>query len=469
VRQLIGDRTTESIVAHPHTAEQCREVIEWCRREGRTLAPRGAGHSYGDMPTNDGEVLLDTRRMNRILELDLDTGRMVVEPGVSILDVYQAAHPHLWMLPASPSEGTITVAGAIANNVNGKDGWRAGNFGDQVLGLKLLTADGRILELSREREPELFAAVNGGMGMLGVVVEATLQLARIETPYVQTSRVEAANVREMLRLLEATERESDFAVGWVDVYSHHRRRGRSVIHSTKWYPRPERADQYDRDVVKTLERLASSRHQVLLAHALLNVFTSAALHVQKLSVRVFNAMYFVFCTLRNRARVSQAELFVEYNFFPNLRIPPAQMVCGPHGYTVQVLFPREGAEQTITEMIRQVQGWPAPPVTTVLRVHKKDDMLLSFSEDGYSLNFEIHPKRRHVERMRACVDELVECTIRHGGKVHLAKDQVLKPEQFRRLFPRHAELLEIKRRLDPEGLFCCDLFRRLFPEAVARR
>ncbi len=141
------------------------------------------------------------------------------------------------------------------------------------------------------------------------------------------------------------------------------------------------------------------------------------------------------------------------------------MVCGPHGYTVQVVFPRDDAEDVITEMIRICQSWPCPPVTTVLRLHRKDDNVLSFSADGYSLNFEIHPKARHLERMRVGLDELVECTIRAGGKVHLAKDHVLSAEQFRQLFPRHGEFLGIKRRLDPEGLFSSEMFRRLFPEA----
>jgi len=464
VPQLVGAHATESLVCHPYTVEQCRTAIEFCRRRGLTLCPRGSGHSYGDMPLNDGEVLLDVRGMNRILDFDPRTGRMVVEPGVQIIDVYRAAHPHMFMLPASPSEGTITVGGAIANNVNGKDSWRAGNFGDQVLGLKLLTASGEVLEVDRSREPELFSAVNGGMGMLGIVVEATLQLVKITTPYVQTSRVEARNVREMLALVEHTERDADFAVGWIDVYAHHRGRGRSVIHSTKWLERPERAEHYDRDVTQTLERLATSRHKALIAHGLLNYVTSALLQFQRVTVRLFNKAYFVFCTLRNRSPMSQAELFIEYNFFPNLQIPPAAMVCGPHGYAIQVVFPRDDAERAITEMIRICQSWPCPPVTTVLRLHKKDDNVLSFSADGYSLNFEIHPKRRHVERMRAGVDALVECAIRFGGKVHLAKDHVLRAEQFRELFPRHAEFLAFKRRVDPEGLFSSNLFRRLFPD-----
>jgi hypothetical protein len=104
------------------------------------------------------------------------------------------------------------------------------------------------------------------MGLLGVVVELTLQLVKIDTPYVETSRVETANVKEMLQLVERCEKDSDFAIGWLDIYTHHRRRGRSVIHSTKWLERPDRAQHYDKDVTAKLDELATSRHKALIFH-----------------------------------------------------------------------------------------------------------------------------------------------------------------------------------------------------------
>jgi decaprenylphospho-beta-D-ribofuranose 2-oxidase len=111
--------------------------------------------------------------------------------------------------------------------------------------------------------------------------------------------------------------------------------------------------------------------------------------------------------------------------------------------------------------MRICRSSPCPPVTTILRAHKPDDCLISFSQDGYSLNFEFHPKKRHEAASRAAVDRLIDATVRRGGKIHLAKDQVLRPEQFYRVYPRYRDLLEAKRRLDPGGLFTSDLARRV--------
>ncbi len=150
-----------------------RETLVFCRRNGLSVCPRGSGHSYGDLPLNHGHVLLKTERMDRILDFDEESGRMTVQPGVRIIDVYKRAHDRLFALPASPTEGTITVAGAIAANVHGKDSWRAGSFGDQVVSLTLLTASGRTIRADRTKHREVLEAVVGGMGLLGVILEAS--------------------------------------------------------------------------------------------------------------------------------------------------------------------------------------------------------------------------------------------------------------------------------------------------------
>jgi decaprenylphospho-beta-D-ribofuranose 2-oxidase len=165
--------------------------------------------------------------------------------------------------------------------------------------------------------------------------------------------------------------------------------------------------------------------------------------------------------LYRMGRSSNDELFLRFNFEASFTVPPAHLVCGPRGYTVQLTFPRSSAREAIVELLGICQTSPSPPVTTIMRSHKPDDGLLSFSEDGFSLNFEFHPKKRHEAASREAVDRLIDATIRRGGRIHLAKDQVLRPNQFHRVYPRYRELLEIKKRLDPDGLFISDLARRV--------
>ncbi len=232
---LVGSIRTRSLVARPTTIEQCREALAYCRRHGMTICARGAGRGYGDLALNDGQALLDMSAMNRILEFDEEAAQITVEAGMRIIDIYQAVHHRLLTLPASPTESHSSVAGAICANVNGKDAWHHGSFAHQVVRLTLLLANGETLTIDRSHE--LFNAVVGGIGLLGIIVEATLQLKPIPSPFVEINRIPAPDVDALLETMARVEKSHDAAVVWVDAYARGRRIGRSVIHAAKWIER----------------------------------------------------------------------------------------------------------------------------------------------------------------------------------------------------------------------------------------
>ena len=460
VNSLVGSIRTRSLVARPTTIEQCREALQYCRQNGMTICVRGAGRGYGDLALNDGQALLDMSDMNRILDIDENKNRITVEAGTRLIDIYRAVHHRLLTLPASPTESHSSVAGAICANVNGKDAWRHGSFAHQVVRLTLLLAGGETVDIDRSHE--LFNAVVGGIGMLGVIVDATLQLRPIPSPYVEIDRIPVPNVDALLETMARIEKSHDAAVVWVDAYARGPRIGRSVIHAAKWLARKETEAQRRQALEAGYERLEQHRRFGLALHEKFGPVLSLMLQGQRFMMNAFNRLYYAMCELVSETgHSSNSELFLRFNFEASFTVPPAHLVCGPRGYTVQLSFPRSGARESIIELMRICRSSPCPPVTTILRAHKADDCLISFSEDGYSLNFEFHPKKRQETASREAVDRLIAATVRCGGKIHLAKDQVLRPEQFYRVYPRYRDLLEIKRRLDPEGLFTSDLARRV--------
>jgi decaprenylphospho-beta-D-ribofuranose 2-oxidase len=465
---LVGSIRTHSLVARPTTIEQCRETLAYCRRNGMTICARGAGRGYGDLALNDGQALLDMSAMNRIIEFDEEAAQITVQAGIRIIDIYQAVHHRLFTLPASPTESHSSVAGAICANVNGKEAWRNGSFAQQVVRLKLLLANGEVLTIDRSHE--LFNAVVGGIGLLGVIVEATLQLQPIPSPFVEIDRIPASDVDALLEMMTRVELTYDAAVVWVDAYACGRKTGRSVIHTARWLERNDTEWQRREILMAGYERLDRHRHFGLALHEKLGPFLSLMLHAQRPMMNLFNRLYYAGGRLLAlTGRSSNTELFLRFAFEASFTVPPAHLVCGPRGYTVQLTFPRSTAREAIIELIGICQSSPCPPVTTILRAHKPDDCLISFSEDGYSLNFEFHPKKRSESTSREAVDRLVDATVRRGGKIHLAKDQVLRPEQFYRVYPRYKDLLAIKRKFDPEGLFTSDLARRVGIDPVLNK
>ena len=457
---LVGSIRTRSLVAHPTTIEQCREALDYCRQRGMTICARGAGRGYGDLALNDGNALVDMSDMNRILEFDERNAQITVEAGARLIDIYRAVHHRLLTLPASPTESHSSVAGAICANVNGKEAWHHGSFAHQVVRLTLLLADGETLSIDRSHE--LFNAVVGGIGMLGIILDATLQLRPIPSPYVEINRIPVANVDALLETMARIEKSHDAAVVWVDAYARGRRIGRSVIHAAKWLERNETESQRREALEAGYKRLDRHRQFGLALHEKFGPVLSVMLQAQRYMMDTFNRLYYTMCEFASETgRSSNSELFLRFNFEASFTVPPAHLVCGPHGYTVQLTFPRSNARESIIELMRICQSSPCPPVTSILRAHKRDDCLISFSEDGYSLNFEFHPKKRHEAASRKAIDRLIDATVKRGGKIHLAKDQVLTPEQFYRVYPRFRELLAIKRRIDPDGLFTSDLARRV--------
>ena len=466
---LVGSIRTRSLVARPATLDQCRQVLDYCRQNNMTVCARGAGRGYGDIALNDGQALLDMSGMDRILDFDADTAQITVEAGTRLIDIYQAVHHKLLMLPGSPTESHSSVAGAICANVNGKDAWRHGSIARQVVRLTLLKADGETIAIDRDHE--LFNAVVGGIGLLGIIVDATLQLKPIPSPYVEINRIPTPNVDALLTTMAQVEKSHDAAVVWVDAYARGAQVGRSVIHAARWIDRPQTLQQRRRILDAGYKRLDDHRRFGLALHEKLGPMLSLMLHIQRPLVQFFNKLYYLMGEiLFQMGRFSNSELFLRFAFEASFTVPPAHLVCGPRGYTVQLTFPRTRAREAIIELMAICRSSPSPPVTTILRAHKSDDCLISFSEDGYSLNFEFHPKERNEAASRAAVDRLIDATVRYGGKVHLAKDQVLRPEQFYRVYPRYKELLDIKRKLDPEGLFTSDLARRIgIDPSVANR
>ena len=465
---LVGSIRTHSLVARPTTIEQCREALAYCRRHDMTICARGAGRGYGDLALNDGHALLDMSAMNRIIEFDEEAAQITVEAGMRLIDIYQAVHHRLLTLPASPTESHSSVAGAICANVNGKDAWHHGSFARQVVRLTLLLANGDTLTIDRSHE--LFNAVVGGIGLLGIIIEATLQLKPIPSPFVEINRLPVPDVDALLETMARVEKSHDAAVVWVDAYARGRKTGRSVIHAAKWIERDDTESRRREILAAGYERLENHRRFGLALHEKFGPVLSLMLYAQRPMMNLFNRLYYLGCQLASlTGQSSNTELFLRFAFEASFTVPPAHLVCGPHGYTVQLTFPRASAREAIVELLGICQSSPCPPVTTILRAHKPDDCLISFSEDGYSLNFEFHPKPQHEAASRQAVDRLIDATVRRGGKIHLAKDQVLTPEQFYRVFPRYQDLLAIKRRLDPDGLFTSDLARRVGIDPVLNK
>lgn len=232
----------------------------------------------------------------------------------------------------------------------------------------------------------------------------------------EINRIPAFNVDALLETMAKIEKSHDAAVVWMDAYARGASTGRSVIHAAKWIERPESESRRREILDAGYKRLDHHRNFGLALHEKFGPILSLMLHVQRPMVSMFNQLYYHMCRLAFlTGHSSNSELFLRFSFEASFTVPPAHLVCGPRGYTVQLTFPRAEAREAIIELMAICRTSPCPPVTTIMRAHKPDDCLISFSEDGYSLNFEFHPKARNETASREAVDRLIDATARRVG------------------------------------------------------
>jgi FAD/FMN-containing dehydrogenase len=180
------------------------------------VLPRGNGRSYGDSCLSDGGTLLDARGLDRFLAFDPATGRLRCEAGVRLAEILDLAVPRGWTLPVTPGTRLVTVGGAVANDVHGKNHHRRGSFGDHVLGLELLRSDGRRIDCGPDLAPEWFRATVGGLGLTGLVTTAELQLVPVEGPWLEVETLRFSGLADFFALSRESDGTHEHTVAWID-------------------------------------------------------------------------------------------------------------------------------------------------------------------------------------------------------------------------------------------------------------
>ena len=218
----------------PTQGQQILEIFELCQARGFQVALRGASRSYGDAALNAGGVVLDLRRMNRILDWDPDRGVIQVEPGVTIEQLWKHVLEDGWWPPIVPGTMAPTIGGCLAMNVHGKNNYRAGTLGEHVLSFSALLPTSEELNCSPDQNQNLFYAMIGGLGVLGVFTSITLQMKRVYSGDLWVSAWASPNLQQMMDDIETFKSTTDYIVGWIDTTARRNGLGRGQLHSADY-------------------------------------------------------------------------------------------------------------------------------------------------------------------------------------------------------------------------------------------
>lgn len=447
-------------VLRPRTAEQIADAFDEARRAGRPLALRGAGKSYGDASTSVGGRVLDLTAMNRILEFDPATGVAVCEPGVTVRDLWRRAIGFAYWPKVVSGTMAVSMGGAAAMNIHGKNNYALGSFGECVRSFDLLAPSGESVHVTRDSDPDLFHAAISGFGMLGCFTKLEIATKRVHSGRLRVWGIPAKDLDHNLELIEGLRGEADYLVSWLDLHGKGRGLGRGLLH---------RADQLrPGEDPEGLCYLDPCRQDV--PPSLFGVVPKGwlwpgmwcAVHMRQ----VWLVNWLKFQAGYHEARSSPyLQSHGAFHFLLDY-VPRWEWMTKPGGLIqFQPFVPAASASKVLRAIIERCQRAGHVPYLGVLKRHRPDPFLMTHAVDGFSLamDFAVSSSRRRRDRLWRLCQELAETVLDAGGRFYYAKDAVLLESSFARVHGEDtvAQFRALKRRWDPDDLLQTDLSRRL--------
>lgn len=385
------------------------------RMDGQPLSgiAHGMGRSYGDVCLNTGGTLWLTTGLDHFIAFDTLSGRLTCEAGVLLRDIQQLAVPCGWMLPVTPGTQMITVGGAIANDVHGKNHHVQGTFGDHVHELTLVRTHGETIQCGPDKMPEWFAATVGGLGLTGVITRVEIQLRRVHGPWLTTETTAYTGLDEFLRLADDSETDWEHTVSWIDCLSGDEPRGLFMCGNhteTAQGPIP-RGRKLGMPVVPPVSL------------------------VNRLTLRPFNSAYFHLKKKQAGRAINHFESF----FYPLDNLLDWNRMYGPKGfYQYQSVIPRDVGQDAIQAMLSAITHSGEGSFLAVLKTFGQRQALgmLSFPQPGITLALDFPNKGTRTHRLLDRLDAIVR---EAQGRIYMAKDARMPRDLFEAGYPRLGE------------------------------
>lgn len=396
-------------------------------------------------------VVLDMRRMKRILSWDAEGGIIDVQPGLTMHELWQHTLPAGFWPAVVPGTGYPTVGGLVAMNVHGKNHYRMGGTGDHVLDLDLVTPSGQLLRCSREENVELFRAVIGGFGMLGCVTRVRMKLKRVHSGALRVWQWSVPSIEAQFEAFEGC-MDDDYFVSWVDCVNG-TNPGRGQLHRGRYFKEGEDPTPSFRVEDQAFPKTMMGVPLPLVPHVLKLFYTS------NLAVGFTNAVKYLASRLSSTSEVRQGH--ASFHFLLDQMVG-FRDAYAPNGFIqYQPFVPREHAPQVIKEILTRCKRAGIVSYLGVLKRYREDEFLLSHALDGYSIALDF-PVRDRAALWSLC-HELSDLVCEAGGRFYPAKDLVCRPDHFRRSYGQGAleQFRALRRQVDPQQVLRTDLAARI--------
>lgn len=398
--------------------------------EGSILA-YGLGRSYGDSCLNNNGTLLDTSGLNRFIQVDFENGIIEAYAGITLADILKILIPNGWFLSVTPGTKFVTLAGAIANDVHGKNHHVKGTFGCHVLSFELLRSDGTTHHCSSEENADLFKATIGGLGLTGLITKVKIKLQRCPSPYLDVEYIKFYNLEEFFAISSEFDKKYDYSASWVDCTATDGSLGRGIYSGGNF-------KEYDYESINLKDNPPG--------------FPFDYEFINSTTVKAFNALYF---NKQNQKRVKTISHFEPF-FYPLDAVGNWNRAYGKNGFVqYQFVVPFNRAYDAIKQVLIKVEKSGLSSFLTVLKSFGEIESpgMLSFPKPGITLAIDFRMTGKKTLDELKKLDDIVRD---NGGIQYPAKDARMSGTDFRLFYPKYEEF---QKYMDPR--FSSDFWQRV--------
>ena len=405
------------------------------------MIAHGLGRSYGDCAVIAGGQTIKT---DTWLGMSMNDGILTAGSGVTLESIMEQWLPHGWFVPVTPGTRFVTVGGAIASDIHGKNHHKDGTFGSHVVQLDLLVANGDVLTVSPKVEPEIFWATVGGMGLTGAIISAKIRMIQVETSRMRTVTSRFANVHDLMSAMIVSDKENRYSVAWIDMLAKGKNLGRAVL-SNGDHASISDLSRRDRNTPLAYVPKQRIHSPKWFPNGLLN----------NLTVRLFNEMWFQKSPRRSKVAIQTISKF----FHPLDGVEGWNRMYGSTGFIQYQFVVPDSTAHLVPEIIEMFVRAKCPVFLSVLkRFGDQNSGLLSFPLKGWTLAVDVSASFYGLSEL---LDEMDSRVVNAGGRIYLSKDSRMNPYYLGSMYPRLNEFLAVKNRIDPGHVFTSNLSLRL--------
>jgi len=446
--------SAEGYLYRPTSVAEIQSIFTTAKAADRQVTLRGAGRSYGDANIGGECLVIDICRMNRIFSWDPTTGLIDCEGGVTIENLWRHTIEDGFWPPVVSGTMYPTLSGALAMNIHGKNNFRVGTLGEQVVEMDVVFPTGELRTLTPQ--DEIFYGVISGAGLLGAIVRVKLRMKKVDTGDIKVLAISPRNWDEQFAIFEQYEPNADYMVSWVDCFGRGEEAGRGQFHGA-WY-------RHDRTDYSSSLR---PEHQDL-PDTILGFFPKSVVWRFLKLLNHRPGMHFINWA-KDRAGLKlgnykeHPQSLVGFSFLLDY-VPNWRNAYLPGGFIqYQTFVPKEHAKRVFARQIEMQQEAKLESFLGVLKRHRPDKFLFSHAVDGYSLALDFKVTKRNWKRMEALCHRMNDLVLEAGGRFYMAKDSTLRPADLRAYMGAEAmaKYRKWKSEVDPDGLLTHDLARRL--------